>query len=114
MFPAGKALEELGAYPLPNPRQRKKAGTTTENRPFDAECRKMLFRICEKHNLHLQTEPTYGGRGYLEKQDFIIENRKRKISVQKDILSENEQTIEEQAKKIQNAENTPISKGKSN
>lgn len=34
----------------------------------------MLFRICEKHNLHLQTEPTYGGRGYLENPDHIQEN----------------------------------------
>ena len=42
----------------------------------------------------------------MEKQDFIIEKQKEKISVQIDILSENEQTIEEQVKKIQNAENT--------
>ena len=99
-----KALEELGV-PLPNP-DKKKGRNNNRKQTFDAECRKMLFRICEKHNLHLQTEPTYGGRGYLEKQDFIIEKQKEKISVQKDILSENEQTIEEQAKKIQNAENT--------
>ena len=65
----------------------------------------MLFRICKKHNLHLQTEPTYGSRNYLEKQDFIIENQKEKISVQKDILSDNEQAIEEQEKKIHKAEN---------
>ena len=57
----------------------------------------MLFRICAKYNLHLQTEPSYGGRGYLEKQDFIIENQKEKLSVQKSILSENEQVIEKQA-----------------
>ena len=99
-----KALEELGV-PLPNP-DKKKGRNNNRKQTFDAECRKMLFRICEKHNLHLQTEPTYGGRGYLEKQDFIIENQIEKISVQKDILSENEQTIEEQAKKIQKAENT--------
>ena len=40
---------------------------------------------------------SYGGRGYLEKQDFIIENQKEKLSVQKSILSENEQVIEKQA-----------------
>ena len=99
-----KALEELGV-PLPNP-DKKKGRNNNRKQTFDAECRKMLFRICEKHNLHLQTEPTYGGRGYLEKQDFIIEKQKDTISVQKDILSENEQAIEEQAKKIQKAENT--------
>ena len=99
-----KALEELGV-PLPNP-DKKKGRNNNRKQTFDAECRKMLFRICEKQNLHLQMKPTYGGRGYLEKQDFIIEKQKDTISVQKDILSENEQTIEEQAKKIQNAENT--------
>ena len=99
-----KALEELGV-PLPNP-DKKKGRNNNRKQTFDAECRKMLFRICEKQNLHLQMKPTYGGRGYLEKQDFIIEKQKDTISVQKDILSENEQTIEEQAKKIQKAENT--------
>lgn len=99
-----KALEELGV-PLPNP-DKKKGRNNNRKQTFDAECRKMLFRICERHNLHLQTEPTYGGRGYLEKQDFIIEKQKDTISVQKDILSENEQAIEEQAKKIQKAKNT--------
>ncbi len=97
-----KALEELGV-PLPNP-DKKKGRNNNRKQTFDAECRKMLFRICARHNLHLQTEPTYGGRGYLEKQDFIIENQKEKISVQKDILSENEQVIEKQAQKIQKAE----------
>ena len=99
-----KALEEL-CIPLPNP-DKKKGRNNNRKQTFDAECRKMLFRVCEKHNLHLQIDPTYGGRGYLEKQDFIIEKQKDTISVQKDILSENEQTIEEQAKKIQKAENT--------
>ena len=97
-----KALEELGV-PLPDP-DKKKGRNNNRKQTFDAECRKMLFRICAKHNLHLQIEPTYGGRGYLEKQDFIIENQKEKISVQKDILSENKQAIEEQEKKIQKAE----------
>lgn len=97
-----KALEELG-IPLPDP-DKKKGRNNNRKQTFDAECRKMLFRICAKYNLHLQTEPTYGGRGYLEKQDFIIENQKEKISVQKDILSENEQAIEKQEKKIQKAE----------
>ena len=97
-----KALEELGV-PLPNP-DKKKGRNNNRKQTFDAECRKMLFRICARHNLHLQIEPTYGGRSYLEKQDFIIENQKEKISVQRDILSENERAIEEQEKKIQKAE----------
>jgi len=98
-----KALEELG-IPLPNP-DRKKGRNNNRKQTFDAECRKMLFRICAKHNLHLQIEPTYGGRGYLEKQDFIIEKQKKTISVQREILTQTDKAIEEQEKKIQNAEN---------
>lgn len=99
-----KALEELG-IPLPNP-DKKKGKNNNRKQTFDAECRKMLFRICENHDLHLQTEPTYGGRGYLEKQDFIIEKQKETISVQREILTETDKAIEEQEKKIQKAEST--------
>ena len=97
-----KALEELG-IPLPDP-NKKKGRNNNRKQTFDAECRKMLFRICEKHNLHLQKEPSYGGRGYLEKQDFIIEKQKETISVQREILTETGKTIEEREKKIQKAE----------
>ena len=91
-----KALEELG-IPLPDP-DKKKGRNNNRKQTFDAECRKMLFRICEKHNLHLQVEPTYGGRGYLEKQDFIIENQKEKISVQKEMIAEkNQELVQKQA-----------------
>lgn len=47
----------------------------------------------QKNNLHLPTKPTYGGSGYLEKQDFIIENQKEKISVQKKILAETDTVL---------------------
>ena len=99
-----KALEELG-IPLPNP-DKKKGRNNNRKQTFDAECRKMLFRICEKYNLHLQAEPTYGGRGYLEKQDFIIEKQKETISVQKEILTQTDKAIEAQEKKIQKAESS--------
>ncbi len=104
-----KALEELG-IPLPNP-DKKKGRNNNRKQTFDAECRKMLFRICARHNLHLQTEPTYGGRGYLEKQDFIIEKQKETISVQREILTETSQAVKEQEKKIQKAE-TAVSQRK--
>ena len=97
-----KALEELGIL-LPDP-DKKKGRNNNRKQTFDAECRKMLFRICEKYNLHMQTEPTYGGRGYLEKQDFIIEKQKETISVQREILTETSWAIEEQEKKFQKAE----------
>ena len=105
-----KALEELGV-PLPNP-DKKKGKNNNRKQTFDAECRKMLFRICAKHNLHLQIEPTYGGRGYLEKQDFIIEKQKETISVQKEILTETSQVIEERERKIGKAEKAIAEKEK--
>ena len=85
--------------PLPDP-EKKKGKNNNRKQTFDAECRKMLFRICAKHNLHLQTEPTYGGRGYLEKQDFIIEKQRETISAQREILTQTGKAIEEQERKI--------------
>ena len=49
---------------------------------FDAACRVMLFDICERHGLHLDREPEYGGRAYLEKQDYILMKQKEKMAVQ--------------------------------
>ena len=97
--------------PLPDP-DRKKGKNNNRKQTFDAECRKMLFRICAKHNLHLQMEPTYGGRGYMEKQDFIIEKQKETISVQREILTETSQAIEEREKKIGKAEKAIAEKEK--
>ncbi len=91
-----KALEELG-IPLPDP-DKKKGRNNNRKQTFDAECRKMLFRICAKHSLHLQAEPSYGGRGYLEKQDFIIEKQKETISAQREIFIQNTRAIAEQEK----------------
>ena len=105
-----KALEELG-IPLPNP-DKKKGRNNNRKQTFDAECRKMLLRICAKHNLHLQVEPTYGGREYLEKQDFIIENQKKKISLQKEILADTAGAIKEREKKIEKAEKAIAEKEK--
>ncbi len=105
-----KALEELGV-PLPNP-DRKKGRNNNRKQTFDAECRKMLFRICEKHNLHLQKEPSYGGRGYLEKQDFIIEKQKETLSAQREILTQTTEAIAEQEKKFEQAEQAVSEKEK--
>ena len=98
-----KALEELG-IPLPDP-DKKKGRNNNRKQTFDTECRKMLFRICEKHNLHLQKEPSYGGRAYLEKQDFIIEKQKEVLFEQREILAGTVRAIEEREEKLRQAEN---------
>ena len=81
-----KALEALG-FDLPNPDQ-KPGKLNNRKMTFDAACRAMLFDICERHGLHLDHEPEYGGRKYLEKQDYILMKQKEKIAVQDQTLSE--------------------------
>lgn len=83
-----KALEALG-FDLPNPDQ-KSGKLNNRKMTFDAACRAMLFDICEKHGLYLDHEPEYGGRKYLEKQDYILMKQKEKIAVQDRAISEKE------------------------
>ena len=64
-----KALEELG-IPLPKPEQ-PKGKHNNRKQTFDAVCRIILFDVAKRHGLHLEQEPSYGGRDYLEKQDYI-------------------------------------------
>lgn len=88
-----KALEELG-IPLPDP-SKPKSKYNNRKQTFDAICRDLLFDICEKHGLKLEREPSYGGRGYLEKQDYIIEKQKQTIATKKQELSEITMKIED-------------------
>ena len=62
-----------------------------------------LNTFCAAHNLHLQAEPSYGGRDYLEKQDFIIEKQKKILSAQGEALTKNTVAIAEQEKKFDKA-----------
>lgn len=90
-----KALEKLGLQ-LPNP-DRPKGRNNNRKQAFDAECRELLFEIAQRHGLHLDREPSYGGRGYLEKQDYIIARQKERIA-------EQEQELEDLTLKISDVE----------
>ena len=81
-----KALEQLG-IPLPNP-DRPKGKNNNRKQTFDAICRTMLFDICRKHGLDLDREPEYGGREYLEKQDYILMKQKEKTEAQEQRLED--------------------------
>ena len=72
-----KALEELG-IPLPNP-EKPKGRNNNRKQTFDAVCRTILFDIARRHGLHLDQEPSYGGRDYLEKQDYILMKQKEQL-----------------------------------
>lgn len=90
-----KALEELG-IPLPNP-DKPKGRNNNRKQAFDAICRTLLFDITKRHGLHLDQEPSYGGRDYLEKQDYILMKQKERLAAQ-------EQKLEELTLKIEDVE----------
>ena len=70
-----KALEALG-FELPEPD--KPVGRKNNRKiTFDSACRVLLFDVAKKHGLQLEEEPEYGGRAYLEKQDYILFKQKR-------------------------------------
>ena len=91
-----KALEELG-IPLPKPEQ-PKGKHNNRKQTFDAVCRTILFDIAKRHGLHLEQEPSYGGRDYLEKQDYILMRQKEQLAAQ-------EQKLEELTLKIEDVDN---------
>ena len=106
-----KALETLG-FELPDPSKRM---SRSNNRKiaFDAACRVLLFDICKKHGLHLEEEPEYGGRKYLEKQDYIrmkqqeeIRQKEKVLERQEEELARQEQTMKSQSVHMKIQRNT--------
>jgi len=97
-----KALEVLG-FDLPNPDQ-KPSRLNNRKMTFDAVCRVMLFDICQRHGLHLDQEPEYGGRAYLEKQDYILMKQKEKMAEQNEEISEQETKLAELTIKLNDTE----------
>ena len=55
------------------------------------------FELPKKHGLQLEEEPEYGGRAYLEKQDYILFKQKEQLAAQ-------EQKLEELTMKIEDVE----------
>ena len=79
-----RALEELG-FELPKPNE-KKGKYNNRKMVFDEECRKLFISICQNHGLTIDVKPVYGGASYLEKQDFIIMNQKKRIEEKQAVL----------------------------
>lgn len=81
-----QALKELG-FELPDPS--KKAGKFNNRKmSYDAECRKLFMDICKKHGIEIEEEPIYGGKKYLEKQEYILEKLEMKIEDVEGLLKE--------------------------
>ena len=97
-----KALEALGFDP-PFPDQ--KPGKLNNRKvSFDNTCRTILFDITRNHGLHLDEEPSYGGREYLEKQDYILMKQKEKMEEQDQTLQDQKVKMDGQARKIEEQE----------
>ena len=73
-----KALEALG-IPLPEP-DKKPSRVNNRKVTFDKLCRELLLGICQEHGLSVETEAIYGGRESREKNDYIIETQREKIT----------------------------------
>lgn len=64
----------------------------------------MLLDICDNRKLYLDKVPEYGGRDYLEKQDYILMKQKEQMAAQKEQIDQQEQTLEELILKIEDVE----------
>ena len=97
-----KALEKMG-IPLPEP-DKPKGKANNRKKTFDAMCRELLLDICDNRKLYLDKEPEYGGRDYLEKQDYILMKQKEQMAAQKEQINQQEQTLEKLTLKIEDVE----------
>lgn len=97
-----KALEALG-FDLPNP-DKKMSKNNNRKISFDATCRVMLFDICKKHGLHLDEEPEFGNRKYLEKNDYIIQKQKEILAQKESELCKIQSQLEELTIKVDDIE----------
>ena len=97
-----KALEKLGV-PLPCP-DKPKGKNNNRKLTFDKECRELLFAVCKRHGLHLDKVPVYGGRDYLEKQDYILEKQKSKLTETRHMIADSEQIIVQKEQQIEQKE----------
>ena len=86
-----KALEALG-IPLPNP-DKPRGRNNNRKMTFDLICRNLLFDVCRQYGLEIEEAPEYGGKKYLEKQEFIIQAQKEKIARQEQMIKEQEEKI---------------------
>jgi hypothetical protein len=97
-----KALEKLNIdLPFPN-----KAPGKHNNRKmkFDSICRCLLIDVAKKYGIDIAEEPIYGGREYLEKQDYIRQKLNADIAEQNIKLKKKESELEEITLKISDAE----------
>ena len=97
-----KALEALG---IALPDETKKKGPRNNRKiKFDSICRTLLIDIAKKHGLEIDEEPSYGGREYLEKQDYILMKQKEKLAEQAERIMQADEQLNDLTMKIEDVE----------
>ena len=89
-----RALDQLG-IPLPNP-EKEQGRNNNRKMTFDAVNRQKLIEIAKEHGLEIEEEVKYGGRPYLEKQDYIIQKQQETMVEQAAVINEQQAVITEQ------------------
>ena len=89
-----RALEQLG-IPLPNP-EKEQGRNNNRKMTFDAVNRQKLIEIAKEHGLEIEEEVKYGGRPYLEKQDYIIQKQQETMAEQAAVITQQQTVITEQ------------------
>lgn len=97
-----KALEALG-IPLPNP-DAKRDKFNNRKQMFDSICRTLFIDIAKKYGVEMEEEPIYGGREYLEKQEYILAKQSEKIKNNDTVLMTQEEKMQEYQLKFSDAE----------
>ncbi len=65
-------------FELPDP-GKKEGRHNNRKMTFDKDCRELLAQIAAEHGVYIDLTPSYGGRDYMEKQDYIIAKQKEEI-----------------------------------
>lgn len=86
-----KALEEIG-FELPDP-SKKQGKNNNRKMVFDDYMRHHFIMKCHKFGIEVESEAIYGGRQYLEKQDYIIQKQQEKIAEKELKIKELEEKI---------------------
>lgn len=95
----------MGAMGIELPKPDKKEGRHNNRKmTFDKECRELLAQIAAEHGVVVDLTPTYGGREYMEKQDYIIAKQKEEIEEFTNEISTKQQELNEVTMKISDVE----------
>lgn len=86
-----KTLEEIG-FELPDP-SKKQGKNNNRKMAFDDNMRHHFIMKCHKFGIEVESEAIYGGRQYLEKQDYIIQKQQEKIAEKELKIKELEEKI---------------------